>query len=154
MDLKTFGWGGHLSSLKGSHSGQFLLLVITRGLITDWYISKFQKKGEHGIHLRNSMAKNWPHSNVLEYISNVVAVTGRIDEKSIIVHTSAPESSFDWISYLLSLFYKLKKKRNTRTSLFFIHKGLAVIIRKFHFIIPRPQRVQTMRSTILERNIF
>ena len=43
-------------------------------------------------------------------MSNFMAVAGRIDEKSIIVHTSAPESSFDWISYLLSLFYKLKKK--------------------------------------------
>ena len=39
------GEEGHSSSLKGSHSGQFLLLVITRGLIIDWHISKFQKKG-------------------------------------------------------------------------------------------------------------
>ena len=62
MDLKTFGWelGEEVdsSSLKSSHSGQFLLLVITRGLINDWYISKFPKKGEHGIHLRDSTAKN------------------------------------------------------------------------------------------------
>ena len=148
------GEEGHSSSLKGSPSGLFPLLIITRGLIIDWYISKFQKKGEHDIHLRNSTAKNWPHSKVVEYISNFIAVAGRIDEKSIIVLTSAPESSFDWISYLLSLFYKLKKKRNTRTSLFFIHKGLAVIISKFHFIIPTPQGVQRMRNIILERNIF
>ena len=104
------GEEGHSSSLRGSPSGLFILLVITRGLIIDWYISKLQKKGEHGIHLRDSIGKNGPHSKVLEYISNFIAVTGRIDEKSIIVHTSAPESSFDWISYLLSLFYKLKKK--------------------------------------------
>ena len=52
------GEEGHSSSLKGSPSGLFPLLIITRGLIIDWYISKFQKKGEHGIHLRNSTAKN------------------------------------------------------------------------------------------------
>ena len=104
------GEEGHSSSLKGSPSGLFPLVIITRGLIIDWYISKFQKKGEHDIHLRNSTAKNWPHSKVLEYITNFIAVAGRIDEKFIIAHTSAPESSFDWISYLLSLFYKLKKK--------------------------------------------
>ena len=52
------GGEGQSSSLRGSPSGLFLLLVITRGLITDWYISKFQKKGEHGIHLRDSTAKN------------------------------------------------------------------------------------------------
>ena len=45
------GEEGHSSSLKGSPSGLFPLLIITRGLIIDWYISKFQKKGEHGIHL-------------------------------------------------------------------------------------------------------
>ena len=148
------GEEGHSSSLKGSPSGLFPLLIITRGLIIDWYISKFQKKGEHDIYLRNSTAKNWPHSKVLEYITNFIAVAGRIDEKFIIAHTSAPESSFDWISYLLSLFYKLKKKRNTRTSLFFIHKGLAVIIGKFHFIIPRTQRVQTMRSILFWKGTF
>ena len=52
------GEEGHSSSLRGSPSGLFVLLVITRGLIIDWYISKLQKKGEHGIHLRDSIAKN------------------------------------------------------------------------------------------------
>ena len=52
------GEEGYSSSLRGSPSGLFVLLVITRGLITDWYISKLQKKGEHDIHLRNSTAKN------------------------------------------------------------------------------------------------
>jgi len=55
---RGLGEEGHSSSLKGSHSGRFLLLVITRGLIIDGYISKFQKKGEHRIHLRDSTAKN------------------------------------------------------------------------------------------------
>ena len=44
------GEEGHSSSLKGSPSGLFPLVIITRGLIIDWYISKFQKKEEHGIH--------------------------------------------------------------------------------------------------------
>ena len=58
ISVGEVGGEGHSSSLKGSPSGLFALLIITRRLIIDWYISKFQKKGEHGIHLRNSTAKN------------------------------------------------------------------------------------------------
>ena len=43
------GWGGggeegYSSSLKGSPSGLFPLLIITRGLIIDWYIFKISEE--------------------------------------------------------------------------------------------------------------
>ena len=44
------GWGkgggeeGHSSGLRGSRSGLFLLLIITRGLIIDWYFFKISEE--------------------------------------------------------------------------------------------------------------